>query len=279
MRRFIKSKQFRLNLAIVSEYVVTTMLYRAKNSRELKKLSIDGVMTFHPDDRLFEPINKIVYLIDGFMTSFSLAILRAGNALQNPKLPIRAEVGCNLFDTILQFQLQEPFDYIARNEVFPFVKMAVNSNKIENFAAFRRERTTYSGLNFLFLGLITPVFVDFFEQHRACIRNKFGQDTSNWPPIFNFVRAVRNFISHHQGKVHFDNPNAANVYWHHLKYSPADTGRLAVGYGGDFIKGDLILLLIEFGREMDKHGLPIPPLSLPQLEDLAKERRRNSKNP
>jgi hypothetical protein len=107
------------------------------------------------------------------------------------------------------------------------------------------------------MNITTAIYVQFYEQHAPWIRGKFSTDTKNWPPLFNFARAIRNFIVHHGGKVHFDNANAAPVQWHHLTYSPADKGKQAVGHGYISL-GDLLVLLIEFGDALDAAGCPIP---------------------
>jgi hypothetical protein len=114
------------------------------------------------------------------------------------------------------------------------------------------------GLINIELGLITPIFVDLFEQHRLWLRTRYGGDANAWPSLFNFARLIRNFISHHRGHIHFDNKNAPPVSWHHVVYSPKDEGKLAVGHGADFLPADIIILLVEFSQELDRVGCPFP---------------------
>ena len=73
------------------------------------------------------------------------------------------------------------------------------------------------------------LFGEFYERHAPWVKAKFGGDCRTWPRLFDFARVIRNFILHHNGRVHFDNPNAPPVTWHHLTYSPADEGKQAVG--------------------------------------------------
>lgn len=101
--------------------------------------------------------------------------------------------------------------------------------------------------------MITPLYVDFFERYRPWIKTTYGSGT--WPPLLDFARAVRNWISHHQGCVHFKNPQAGAVKWHHLSYSPADKGRLVVGRDLQF--GDMIILLFELADELERLGCPL----------------------
>ena len=100
--------------------------------------------------------------------------------------------------------------------------------------------------------MITPFYVDFFERSRPWIKTTYGK--SAWPPLLDFSRAVRNWISHHQGCAHFINPQADAVKWHHLSYSPADNGRPVVGRDLQF--GDMIILLFELAEELERLGCP-----------------------
>lgn len=107
------------------------------------------------------------------------------------------------------------------------------------------------------LAIVTSLYVTFFEQHKEWLRATYGADTKNWPSLFNFCRVIRNFIVHHDGRVHFDNPKAASVEWHHITYSPADEGQQAVGH--DYISvGDMLVLLVELSDALDEAGCPFP---------------------
>jgi hypothetical protein len=118
-----------------------------------------------------------------------------------------------------------------------------------------KTQTTVQGYGHYVLGAVTPVYVDFWEKHRRWIRATCGAESYKWPPLFEFARMVRNFISHHAGHVHFDNPNAPSVTWHHLRYSPADEGKLVIGT--EIQLAELIILLFELGDELDKLSCPL----------------------
>ena len=89
-----------------------------------------------------------------------------------------------------------------------------------------------------------------FREEPSTLIAKYGEKTRPWPPIFQFIRAIRNFISHSSGKVHFDYKNDPAVSWHHLRYSVKDEGRQVIG--GDIDIAELIILLVEFGDALDR---------------------------
>jgi len=63
-------------------------------------------------------------------------------------------------------------------------------------------------------------FIHYYEKVKA----NLGDDTQNWPDIWNFGRVVRNSFAH-GGKINFTNPRALSVSWKTLTYSPTDNGR------------------------------------------------------
>lgn len=117
--------------------------------------------------------------------------------------------------------------------------------------------TTVRNMGHFVLHAISTIYVDFYEKHRTWIQTQYSRDAENWPPLFNFARMMRNFISHHAGHVGFTSPKSPSVAWHHLSYSPADTGKLVLGT--DVNIGDLLMLFFEIGDELDYLGCPLNP--------------------
>jgi hypothetical protein len=101
--------------------------------------------------------------------------------------------------------------------------------------------------------IMGPIFVEFFEDYRRWVGDKFGHP-DNWPPVWSFARVVRNSIAH-GGRVNIENPNAKPVSWYGLSYSPADNGRRIIGVRyPDLSSGDLILMMFEMSDALDEAG-------------------------
>lgn len=84
-------------------------------------------------------------------------------------------------------------------------------------------------------------FVWYFEKDVGRVRARFGRDVASWPGVWNFARVARNAMVHHEGQLHFDNPNAEAVTWRHLTYAPDDNGKKILME--DLGAAELILLM------------------------------------
>lgn len=100
---------------------------------------------------------------------------------------------------------------------------------------------------------ISPIFVSYYENQKPWLEANVSNDTYQWPQEWNFARIVRNAASH-SGTLDWRNPKAKSISWHHITYSAADKGRRIVG--GDLILGDLLLLMLEMDRALDRLGCP-----------------------
>jgi hypothetical protein len=67
-------------------------------------------------------------------------------------------------------------------------------------------------------------FIHYYETMVPAVEARFTSDRSQWPPVWNFGRVVRNAFAH-GGNIHFTNQNAASVSWHGITYGPSDNGR------------------------------------------------------
>jgi hypothetical protein len=242
-----------------------------KANRRLQKIKYRGLIRYYPDHRAFESILKIVHIFDALYTAVEFT--NAGDPVSKSTFPVRHLVASDSFAVDVQMPTKTPMEYLARGELPRYIDLVFVHNILKSIHLYKVEKK--ANLQLFVTGLITPIFIDFFEQHADWVKDKFrGDANKNWPPIANFVRVIRNFIVHHQGKVSFENRNAPIVSWHHLSYGPQDEGCLAVGFGGDLGLGDLIILLLEFAEELDGWGCPHLPLTVPTLEILAKARRQ-----
>jgi hypothetical protein len=88
---------------------------------------------------------------------------------------------------------------------------------------------------------IQSAFVHYFETVRSQkVVTRFGNDSQNWPPVWNFGRVIRNAFAH-GGRIDFQNPKAPPVNWRTLSYSPADNGRTILF--GDVTPVEVIYLM------------------------------------
>lgn len=68
------------------------------------------------------------------------------------------------------------------------------------------------------------MFVLYYEQGKIEVKAKYGnQPNTDWPPVWNFARIVRNACAH--SGIHFDKPTMTPVSWRSLTYSPRNNGQ------------------------------------------------------
>ncbi len=104
--------------------------------------------------------------------------------------------------------------------------------------------------------LISPIFVDFYENHLPWIKDNFGGPGGEaWPPVFDFVRVIRNACSH-GGRLAFASPTGRAVNWRGITYAPSNQGMLVVC--GHLSLADMLFLMLDFSDELDAHYCPNP---------------------
>ena len=207
------------------------------------------------ESRLFEAMHTTALVLDSFGVGIMYALLGRVEGMVSPQHDTACE--CN----------QVP-GYVIRIPVLVALRALASAKPVNELTMGLvpappkelppgKARTTVKGHGATTLTAITPIFVTFYEQHRRWISATLGSDSSSWPPLFNFARVIRNAISHHQGRIGFDNPNASPVNWRGLTYSPRDIGRVVLP--DDIDIGDLIVLLFDIGDELDRLGCPLNP--------------------
>ncbi len=200
-------------------------------------------------------MHKVVLILDSFGIGILYALL--GRVEIEESTRNSTAIQCVQFPIVIRVPIVTTLRAVAQGKPVTQIRFAFLEKKPPPPLPAGMEKTTIEGHGATTLSAITPIYVDFFEKYRSWIRAKFDGDPYTWPEPFNFARVLRNFISHHAGRVHFDNPNAKPVSWHKLQYSPADDGKKVVA--ADIDIGDLIILMFEFSDELDRQGCPLNP--------------------
>lgn len=211
---------------------------------------LTGKRAFLQGTRIFEPL--LTFMITADAIGIATECVKSQRLDQTPG---SFDVEAHQFGLWIRFPALVPTEAMTRN-IIP--------SGFELMFATEEGKTVGPQLGPVMFGykgasmaVVCSLYVTFFEQHRAWLKGNYGSDVANWPRMFNFARVIRNFIVHHDGRVHFENPRAASVQWHHLTYSPADEGKQAVGHNYISV-GDILVLLIELGDALDQEGCPFP---------------------
>lgn len=101
--------------------------------------------------------------------------------------------------------------------------------------------TSLTSVSELSISLIGSALVRYYESVVPMVRDKFGSANTNWPPVWNFGRIIRNALVHHGGRINFDNPRAQPVSWRSLTLGPTDNGRQVMFV--DIASVEIILLM------------------------------------
>jgi len=209
-----------------------------------------GKRSYIQGTRLFEPLLTFMITADAIGIATECVKLRRFD-----DAPGNFSIEAHQFGLWIRFPAIVPTEAMTRN-VVPTSFEVVFANE-EGRKIGPQLGPIVFGYKGATLAVVTSLYVTFFEQHREWLRATYGSDTKKWPGFFNFARTIRNFIVHHDGRVHFENPKAASVQWHHLSYSPADEGKQAVGHNYISV-GDMLVLTIELGDALDQAGCPFP---------------------
>jgi hypothetical protein len=102
--------------------------------------------------------------------------------------------------------------------------------------------------------LVSAEFALFVETGNEWLRQNFGKQVSDWPPVSNFCRVVRNAIVH-GGRINLNSETAVGGAWRHLKYDHRHNGKPILN-DGDLSKGDLLILMLEMEQELNEVGAP-----------------------
>jgi hypothetical protein len=163
---------------------------------------------------------------------------------------------CHAFPLEIHLPIIKPMQHTVSNAQADVIILNIRP-KGESKSAQSEDDHTITAFSMLQNHLLSLVFVLFYEQNRPHIRAVHGTDTKAWPQIFQFAWAVRNGMVHHNGHIHFVNPNYPAVNWHAFSYSPADNGT-PIFAPQRFGPGDFFMLLFDLSDELDAIGAPLP---------------------
>lgn len=71
--------------------------------------------------------------------------------------------------------------------------------------------------------LITPFFVEFYEDYLPWLKSTVSNDPTKWPGVWQFARVLRNAAVHNT--ININDVNFKPVSWYQYVYGPADHGR------------------------------------------------------
>ncbi len=104
----------------------------------------------------------------------------------------------------------------------------------------------------IYTKIITPFFVEFFEDYRSWLDANVSMDFTKWPNVWQFARIVRNAASHNA--ISINDPNFKPVSWYAHTYGSAQHGRAI--FGSDLPLADILILMLEMNDSLDALGCP-----------------------
>lgn len=197
------------------------------------------VLILRPDDRLFEYIKHFCtilasvgiaaqYYVDGRIENKpgDYVIVESSQSKLQLRVPINGPIQAAIFErTVGSIELR--FEEVTKPPHY---------------------RIWTSGYQELLRHIISPIFVDFYENSIDSFEEKFGgRDGSQWPKTLDFARVVRNSCSH-GGKLFFRNKNNRSVSWRDIQYGPQDHGKVVIC--GELSIADIIILMIDINDEL-----------------------------
>jgi hypothetical protein len=207
--------------------------------------NLSGTVKLQPTHRLFESMRKLCVVVDALGIAVSFIRLNR----------VEAKMGNYVACLSLQFPMEVRLASIA-----PVTSIAwdrpVSGVEIGFFDATKgpNYQNEITGTKNVLMGLITPIYVDFYEKHRPWIGKTLGA-LDKWPELFRFAWAVRNAISHHGGKINITDPKLRPVVWHKLSYDYHHAGTEIIG--PVLALADMIILMFEISDELDRLKCPI----------------------
>lgn len=110
-----------------------------------------------------------------------------------------------------------------------------------------RVRLTSPSHKHLASQIIEGAYLRYYENYVGRVRSKYGNDSKEWPAVWNFGRVVRNAFGH-GGAIDIHNPQSPPVTWYSITYSHSDNGRQVLF--NDISICDVIFLMEEMDAEI-----------------------------
>lgn len=201
-------------------------------------------LTFNRGHRLFEPFLQ--------WQLSNCALAHALQAIRYKKF-IPAQSGmmfaCKHLDTVIQMPLFGPLEELARGNEINHVVLFV----LPKVPVKESDYDWTTGLEAVSSNMITTPLTGFMERQQKWCKDNISGDTKDWPELLNFARIIRNAAAHF-GCLDIKNPNSSTYGWRGLSYGPKDDGRLVIG--GDMTPPDVIMMMLDVSRELDRLGAP-----------------------
>lgn len=116
------------------------------------------------------------------------------------------------------------------------------------------EATYFYGSTYIKTSYLSLIFSQFSELAIHWVKKNVSTDYSKWPPITNFSRVVRNALVH-GGTININKPNSPVVNWERITISHRQMGDKIL-FDKYLSEGDLILLMLELDKELERLGAP-----------------------
>jgi len=199
---------------------------------------VTRIIRIEPNDRLFDPLFKFLVIQSSFTIACAVIIGQEVHARSNH------EMDCHVLDLTVRLPLRKAMQ-LAIDERTPSVIEFELRPKAELQGRKAAEVGTFLPY------LVTPILVEFVEAHKQWLFDRYD-DWRKFPPTAAFAYQVRNSIAHLGVRIH----GAGAVSWYGLSYSAADNGRPVIGH--DLSTADVLVLMLEFSKELDEAGCPPP---------------------
>lgn len=200
------------------------------------------------EHRLLKPINSLCIITAAIGCSAEAAV-----GITKPFAPgEHAPLECNLMPFEVHLPLAGPVHAAVANVLPDLIEL--------NIKALNKNHREYEhktgGFKEPMLFAFSAALVQLYEENLQFLNDEYGERQYwKWPNFWNFVRAVRNSCSHGY-KLRIDSKTAPAVTWHGVSYHSSQNGHLVIG--GDFLLGDILILMVEVSEELDKLGCPVP---------------------
>ena len=152
-----------------------------------------GIRILKPGDRLFDPMSKVITVIDGLSIAI-MAVQSGGHFAIKGKC---TTTRCSSFPLIVKLPLLMPMLAVVNGNPLPEIVFSIEPKPDDpSPPPPGKKETAIAKYGHTVLRAITPIYVDLYEHNLAAIEEKFpGEYNTAWPPLFNFARLLRNLLT------------------------------------------------------------------------------------
>lgn len=209
---------------------------------------------YEPGDRLFDTINTFLVAL----SSVAIAVnVRLGFSVDWKMLEHHNQLACTQFKQDVVLPLVGPVEFALEGKIPSSIEFRVQTHEPYT-ASIGMTTRTLPGRQIadMVLKILIPYYVEFYEHYAQWLTQNISRDFTKWPAVWQFGRRIRDVTSH-GGKIKINDPNFIPVSWYNLIYGPAQNGQLV--FKDQMQAGDLLILMIEMGEELDRHSCPVVP--------------------